>query len=77
MDKPYVEFNPQKLTEAKRNGDKDEKALSKLIYNVVYAKTMENLRNKIDVRLVSNETDYLKWTSKPSYMSYKKYLTMI
>ena len=32
---------------------------------------MENLRNRIDVRLVSNEKDYLKWTSKPSYMSHK------
>ena len=29
------------------------------------------LRNRIDVRLVNNEKDYLKWTSKSSYMSYK------
>ena len=35
----------------------------------VCGKTMENLRNRIDVRLVSNEKDYLKWTSKPSFMS--------
>ena len=32
---------------------------------------MKNLRNRIDVRLVSNKKDYLKWTSKPSYMSHK------
>ena len=32
---------------------------------------MKNLRNRIDVRLVSNKIDYLKWTSKPSYMSHK------
>ena len=32
---------------------------------------MENLRNRIDVKLVSKEKDYLKRTSKPSYMSYK------
>ena len=32
---------------------------------------MENLRNKIDVKLVSNKKDYLKWASKPSYMSHK------
>ena len=31
-----------------------------------------NLRNRIDVKLVSNKKDYLKWTSKPSYMSRKK-----
>ena len=34
-------------------------------------KTIENLRNRIDVRLLSNEKDYLKCTSKPSYMSHK------
>ena len=39
--------------------------------NVVYGKAMENLRNRIDVRLVSKKDDYLKWTSKPAYMSQK------
>ena len=39
--------------------------------NAAYGKTMENVRNKIELRLVSNERDYLKWTSKPSYMSQK------
>ena len=28
----------------------------------VHGKTMENLRNKIDVGFASNEKDYLKWT---------------
>ena len=37
---------------------------------------MENRFNKIDLRLGSNEKDYLKWTLKPSYMS-QKYLIMI
>ena len=32
---------------------------------------MVNLRNKINVKLVNNEKDYLKCTSKPSYMSLK------
>ena len=32
---------------------------------------MENLRNRINVKLVSNKKDYLKCTSKPSYMSHK------
>ena len=39
--------------------------------NDVYGTTMENIRNRIDVKLVSNKKDYLKWTSKPSYMSHK------
>ena len=32
---------------------------------------MEILRNRIDVKLVNNEKDHLKCTSKPSYMSHK------
>ena len=43
--------------------------------NGVYGETMENLSNSIDVRLVSNEKDYLKWTSKPSFMSQKSFDT--
>ena len=39
--------------------------------NAVYGKTVENLRNRIDLRLKSNKKDYLKWTSKPYYMSQK------
>ena len=39
--------------------------------NAVYEKAMENLRNRIDVKLVSKKKDYLKWASKPSYMSHK------
>ena len=35
----------------------------------IYCKTMENLRNRVDVGLVSNKKDYLKVISKPSYMS--------
>ena len=37
--------------------------------NVVQSKATQNLRNRIDVRLVSNEKDYLKRISKPSYMT--------
>ena len=39
--------------------------------NAVYGKAMENLRKLIDVKLVSNRKNYLKWISKPSYMSHK------
>ena len=33
--------------------------------NSVYGKTMENLRKRIKVRLVNNEKDFLKYTSRP------------
>ena len=45
-------------------------ALHKLMNNVEHAKTMENLRNRIDARLVSKGRDYLRWALKPSHMSY-------
>ena len=59
----------KKRIEAENNGDKDEKTLYKLMNNFLYGKTMENLRNRIDGGLVSNKKDYLKWTSKPSYVT--------
>ena len=30
--------------------------------NALYGKTMETLRNKVYIKLVSNRKDYLKWT---------------
>ena len=39
--------------------------------NAVYGKTMLNVRNRIDLKLVSNKKDYLKLKSKQSYMSCK------
>ena len=47
----------------------------KLINNAVFGKTMKKGGNRIDVRLVSNKKDYLKWTFKPSYMSHKLFET--
>ena len=61
----------QKRIEAEEKEDKDSKALYKLMNNGVYGKTMENLRNRIDIKLVSNKKGHLKWASKPSYMSHK------
>ena len=39
--------------------------------NAIYGKTTENVRNRIDLKVVNNKKDYLKCTSKPSYLSHK------
>ena len=36
--------------------------------NAVFGKTTRELRNRIDVRLVSDGKDFLEWTSRPNYM---------
>ena len=41
--------------------------------NAIYGKAMEKLRNRINVKLVNNKKDYLKCTSKPSYMPHKTF----
>ena len=37
----------------------------------VYGKTMENLRKRINMRLVNNEKDFLKYTSRLTYVTHK------
>ena len=69
--KPYIEFNTRKTIEAEKNGDKDGKALYKLMNNAVYGETMEKLRNRINLKLKRNQEDYLKWTWKPSWRLHK------
>ena len=48
-----------------------KKIFFKLMINSVYRKTMENLRKRINVRLVNNEKDFLKYTSRPTHITHK------
>ena len=32
--------------------------------NAIYRKTMENIRNRMEIKRITNEKDYLKCTSK-------------
>ena len=66
--KKYIDFNTKKRTNAVNSFEKD---FFKMIINSVYGKTKENLRKRINVRLVSNEKDFLKCTSKPTHIAQK------
>ena len=66
--KKYIDFNTEKIMNAANDFEKD---IFKLMINSVYRKTMENLRKKINVRLVNNEKDFLKYTCKPTYITNK------
>ena len=61
----------KKRVEAEQNRNKYGKGLYKLMNKAIYGKAMKILRNRIDVRLVNNEKEYLKCRSKSSYVSHK------
>ena len=48
-----------------------EKGFFKLIINSVYGKTMESSRKRFNVRLVNNAEDFIKYISKPTYITHK------
>ena len=39
--------------------------------NSVYGKAMENLQKRINVRLVKNETGFLKYTTRPTHITHE------
>ena len=66
--KPYIDKNTNLRAMAKNNFEKD---YCKLMNNSVFGKTMENLRNRVDVRLVNTKEKLRKLVAKPNFKSRK------
>ena len=68
--KPYIDFNTERRKEATNETDK---YLFKLLINATYGKTMENMRKRFKIRIITNEKDFLKYVSKSTYIAYRKF----
>ena len=66
--KKYIDFNTEQRMNAANSFEKD---FFKLMINSVYGKIMENLRKRINVRLVNSEKYFLKYTSRPTHITHK------
>ena len=62
--KPYIELNTQLRTKPTNDFEKD---FFKLMNNSVSGKTMENIRNRVIVRLRTREKSAEKLVPKPNY----------
>ena len=62
--KDYIQLNTDLRTKGTTEFEKD---FFKLMNNSVFGKTMENIRNRIDVRLVTEEKELEKLVKKPNF----------
>ena len=64
----YINTNTNLRAQAKNNFEKD---FFKLMNNSVFGKTMENIRNRVDVKLVNTKEKFKKLVAKPNFKSRK------
>ena len=62
--KPYINMNIELRAKAKNNFEKDH---YKLMNNSVFGKTMENIRNRVNVKLVTTKEKARKLIAKPNF----------
>jgi len=62
--KEYIDLNTELRTKAKNNFEKD---FFKLMKNSVFGKTIENIENRVDIKLVNDKEKARKLVAKPNY----------
>ena len=63
----YINLNAKLRIEAKKSGNNFEVDFFKLMNNSVIGKTLENIRNRVDIRLISSDKVAQKLAAKPNY----------
>ena len=62
--KKYINFNTEQRTQASSGFEKD---LWKLMNNAFYGKTMENIRSRVNVKILNTHEEARRMFSKPTY----------
>ena len=62
----YIDFNTEKRKHAKNDFEKD---FFKLMNNSVFGKTMENIRKRRNIKLITDCTMFKKYVAKPSFVT--------